>query len=196
MMRSLIQNDGFRAQFINRFYEVICHILTPDYLASEFEYMFAERDPLMQLQEDRWGNYDHASVAVWHEEVEKIRKFIDARSVTVLRQFFNYFDITENEIDASLVRHVSVSFNNLRINVIINSQPVRDGQILTVIGNPVYYEVEISAREKRFGIESLVWLDDDGTAHRLLCDGSDSVSVRFTFSGNGTLIINDVQRAG
>ena len=129
MMRALMRNEGFKQQFMIRYYDVVSNHMTPEYLSAIFEEMYAERDPLMHLQQGRW-NCDGFTYSKWQTEASKIRSFIKNRVPHALDHFFRYFGISEDDLEHLTQKRVTVSFHSGRADVTINGETIENGTVI------------------------------------------------------------------
>ncbi len=161
MMRALMRNQGFRQQFMIRYYEVINNHFTPEYLSKIFEEMYAERDPLMSLQQGRWSS-DGASVSRWDGEVGKIRSFIANRHGFALSQFYSYFGISESDLEYLAQKRVSVSFHSGRTDVTINGEAIQNGTIIKLEDGETKTLHIIATAKEGFVVTGITFTDKEG----------------------------------
>ena len=129
MMRALLQNDGFKQQFIERYYTVAVNHLTPERLNAIFDELYAERDPLMNLQRDRWGR---SLYVVWQSECANIRSFLNDRQAYTLNHFFSYFGVSEEDLAHLVEKKVTINFPADRVDVTVNGETVESGTVIQV----------------------------------------------------------------
>ena len=127
MMRALMSNKGFKQQFMIRYYEVVKDHYTPERLSQIFEEMYAERDPLMSLQQGRWSSDAEFSVSKWQTEAGKIRSFINNRQSIALSHFYSYFGTSESDMESIAQKRVTVSFQPTRVDVTLNGEAASNG---------------------------------------------------------------------
>ena len=177
MMRALLRNPGFRQQFIERYYTVVVNHLTPERLNAIFDELYAERDPLMNLQRDRWGRNLYA---VWQSECANIRSFLNDRQVYTLNHFFSYFGISEADLEHLTEKKVTFNFPSDRVDVTVDGQTVQSGDVLQVPqGGAVTWNVVATPKEG-YVITAITFMDRTGqtTAY----DG-DSAAIQADKSG-------------
>lgn len=189
MMRSLMQNPGFREQFIVRYYEVVKYHMTPENLTPQFEALYAERTPLMAMQAGRWGN-DSAvergkfTVSKWQGEAGRIRSFLNNRQPIALEHFYNYFRISESDIQNLTSQRVTVGFQENRVDVTVNGQAVKSGHFIELEQDQtVTIKVKASVKEG-FVITSIVYTDMSGQTQSV-----EGVEATFTVSKSGTISV-------
>ncbi len=161
MMRALMRNQGFKEKFMIRYYEVINNHFTPEYLSEIFEEMYAERDPLMSLQQGRWSS-DGASVSKWDTEVGKIRNFIANRHGFALSQFYSYFGISESDLEHLAQKRVSVSFHSGRADVTVNGEAIQNGTIINLEDGETKTLHIIATAKDGFAVTGITFTDKEG----------------------------------
>ncbi len=176
MMRDLLNNPGFREQFMLRYYEIVNDYLTADYMSAEFEALVAERDPLMPLQVKRWGY----STSTWNSDVSDIRSFIANRTKYALSFFFNHFGTSVEEMENLSYRRVTVSYNPDRVTVYINGQPVSNGTQFRFEDAQRDFEVSVTVKAG-YTLNGIVWSPNSGNGQRE--DNATSVTFKVTSSG-------------
>ena len=161
MMRALMKNEGFKNQFLVRYYEVINDHLTPDHLSRTFEAMYVERDALMPLHAGRW-NEAGFSYSKWQTECSKIRSFITNRHSIALNQFYNYFGISEGDLEQLTQKRINVSFHSGRADVTINGEAILNGTVIKVEdGETKTLHVKATAKEG-YIVTGITFTDKDG----------------------------------
>lgn len=183
MMRDLLNNPGFREQFILRYYELVNDHLTADYMSAEFEAMVVERDPLMPLQQKRWRD-SNFSVNVWNSDVSDIRSFISNRTQYALTYFFNHFGITAEEIENMSYRRVTISYNPDRVEVYINGQAVANGTQFRFEDKEREFEVKVTVKEG-YTLNGIVWAANSGTTQR----EDETATATFKITSSGTISV-------
>ena len=193
MMRALMKNEGFKQQFLLRYYEVVTEHLTPEYLSEEFEALYAERDPLMPLHAGRWGesgDRGRFTVDVWRGEAQSIRSFIANRQTYALAQFYAYFGITEEDLVNMSRMQINVSFHSGRADVTVNGEAVENGDVIRLeSGETETLQITATAKEG-FVVTGISFVDRDGKEQSV--EGS---TATFTVSAAGSLSIL-TQRVG
>lgn len=184
MMRSLMQNEGFRTKFILRYYEIVNDHLTVDHMSEEFEKLVAERDPLMPLQQGRWNCDAGFTVSRWNQEVGKIRQFISGRQPYAMAHFYAHFGISEEDIENISYKRVSVNFHSGRADVTINGEAVENGYVLKLEENETRtLKIKVSAKEG-FVITGISYIDREGNEQSV--DGSEAT---FKVSASGSISV-------
>lgn len=189
MMRALLLNRNYRNQFLARYYEVVNYVFTPEYLFEEFEALYAERNPLMTLQEGRWGN-DHSgergkfTVGKWQGEVERFRSFLANRHAYALEQLYSHFHVSEAYVQSLLKERVTLDFQETHISVTVNGQTVESGQTIELDKDQA---VTIMATAKdRFSITQITYTDHDGEVLYVEVEENEA---SVTISKSGTISI-------
>ena len=131
MMRALLRNREFKQKFIERYYEVAVNHLTPEYLNAVFDEFYAEREPLMNLQQGRWHCDAGFTYVTWQFECVSIRRFLNNRQDYTLNHFFSYFGVSEEELQQSAEKKVTINFLSTRTDVLIDGEAVQNGTALS-----------------------------------------------------------------
>ena len=162
MMRALMKNEGFKQQFMIRFYEVVNDHFTAEYLSAAFEEMYAERDPLMNLQQGRWNSDAGFTYSKWQTESAKIRRFVTNRQSIVLNQFYNYFGISESDLETLAQKRVTVSFHSGRTDVTINGESVSNGTVIKLEKGETKTLHIVATAKEGFVVTGITFTDKDG----------------------------------
>ena len=191
MMRSLLQNPGFKQKFIARYYDVVITHMNPDDLNAIFEELYAERDPLMSLQQGRWHSDASFTYSKWLTECEKIRTFINERRPYAVEHFQGRFGVAPDDIGdlgQQIDRKITVSFHSDRMDVTIGGDPVQNGAVIqSKSGTPGLMHVVATAREG-YVVTAILFTDKNGIVHRI--EGNEG---RLRLEQSGTLSFS-VQR--
>lgn len=91
LFRSLLENDSFRHQFINRFADYLNTIFAPQVVIRQIDAMQDNLAPLMQEHIDRWGQ--PGSYAEWLDNVEVMREFARKRPAYVRSHIAEKFNL-------------------------------------------------------------------------------------------------------
>ncbi len=75
LFRSLMENNGFRRDFINAYAELLSTRLLPQSTNSALNATAAEIEPEMARHTDRWGS----SVVAWQAELSELRHYLNER---------------------------------------------------------------------------------------------------------------------
>ena len=168
IMRALMKNEGFRQQFILRYYDVVSNHLTPEYLNALFDELYAERDPLMALQAGRWpegGERGTFTVSKWQNECTIIRSFINNRQTYALDHFFGYFGISEDELEHLSTKKVTVSFHSGRTDVTVNGETVENGTVIRLEQGETKTLNIVATAKEGYVVTSITFTDKEGNAH-------------------------------
>ncbi len=180
MMRDLLNNPGFREQFMLRYYEIVNDYLTSEYMSAEFEAMVTERDPLMPLQVKRWGY----SLSTWNSDVSDIRSFIANRTQYALNFFYSFFGTSAEEMENMSFRRVTVTYNPERVEVYINGQPVSNGTQFRFEDPEREFEVKVTVKAG-YTLNGIVWAANSGATQR----EDEATSVTFKITTSGTISV-------
>jgi hypothetical protein len=92
LLRSLLENDQFRTQFINTFADQLNTSFREEVVLAridEFEKLY---DPEIEEQIHRWGNLE-GSYEAWQENVAEVREFAMVRPTYVRQHIIDYFNL-------------------------------------------------------------------------------------------------------
>ena len=184
MMRALMKNEGFKQQFILRYYDVVTNHFTPEYLTAMFDEMYAERDPLMKLQEGRWNSDAGFTYSKWQAECTKIRSFINNRQPYALDHFFRYFGISEDDLSHLAQKKVTVSFHSGRTDVTINGETVKNGTSIHLAQGETKSLYVVATPKEGYIVTSISFTDKEGNVYT--AEGNHAI---FKIGQSGTLSI-------
>lgn len=121
LMTSLLQNEGFKQQFVERFIYVIDNVFSPDRTIPVLNNMANEIEKAMELNVARWpqNNIDN-----WRGEINKIRDFFQRRAQYLKPQLYSYFGIHPKE--------VSYIYDSSKVTLTVNGQSVTEGYTVTM----------------------------------------------------------------
>ena len=182
MMRSLLNNKTFKNQFILRYYQVVTEHFSAARLSEVFEEMYAERNPLMSLQEGRWS-CDGASVSTWQSDVADMRSFIAKRQTVALNSLYSYFGVSENTILNMLEPRLTLSVHDSRASVTINGKAAQNGYVLKITGNSVKVTVNATAKAG-YVVTGIAFTDINGVTRMV-----EGTTATWTLSTSGTISI-------
>ena len=168
MMRALMKNEGFKQQFILRYYDVVNNHMTPEYLNAMFDELYAERDPLMTLQAGRWpegGERGTFTVSKWQNECTRIRNFIDNRQPYALSHFYQHFGISEDDLEHLAQKRVTVSFHSGRADVTVNGETVENGTVIRLEQGETKTLNIVATAKEGYVVTSITFTDKEGNAH-------------------------------
>ncbi len=184
MMRSLMNNESFRNRFYVRFYELVKEHFTVDYLSEEFEALYAERNPLMQLQAGRWAA-DGCSVSRWQSTCDAIRSFIQNRESHVMNAFYSRFGISEDDILNMSYKQITISYNEGRSTVTVNGISMENGCIIKMEQNQTAVLRIVATAKEGYTVTKITYTDRSGNAQTV--EGGDAT---FRVSETGTISVS------
>ncbi len=182
MMRSLLQNQTFKNKFIVRYYQIVTEHFSVSRLSSEFEALYAERNPLMSLQVGRW-ECDGASLSTWKSDVADIRSFISKRQTVALNSLYNYFGVNENTIISMMETRLTLSVHDSRASVTINGKAAQNGYVLKITGNSLNVTVNATAKAG-YVVTGIAFTDINGVTRMV-----DGTTATWTLSTSGTISV-------
>ena len=168
MMRALMKNEGFKQQFILRYYDVVNNHMTPEYLNAMFDELYAERDPLMTLQAGRWpegGERGTFTVSKWQNECTRIRNFINNRQPYALSHFYQHFGISEDDLEHLAQKRVTVSFHSGRTDVTVNGETVENGTVIRLEQGETKTLNIVATAKEGYVVTSITFTDKEGNVH-------------------------------
>ncbi len=116
LMTSLLQNDGFKQEFVERFVYIVDNVFTPEITIPVMESMAEEIEAAMELNVARWPQN---TMNNWKIEIQKIRSFLNNRGRYVKNHVYNFFGIHPKE--------VSYVFDKNKVSLDVNGQNVPEG---------------------------------------------------------------------
>ena len=183
MMGALLQNAGFKQQFIERYYSVVMNHLTPERLNVLFDEFYEERDPLVALQVGRWSNssYEHTRgdfiESKWRAECELIRSFIDNRRDYAVEQLLDYFRVPEKGLTQLVDQTVIVSFRSDRVAVFVDGERMQNGDTIS-LGSENSRALRVVATPKEgYVVTSITFVDESGST-QTITGGSGTIRAR------------------
>ncbi len=183
MMRTLMSNSAFKDQFIRRYYEVVSNHMMPDRLTAELEAMIAVRDPLMQLQVNRWGS-DGASLSNWSQACTRMHSFVANRQPIALQQMYDRFGVSEDQLGNLGEIRVPVSYHDGRAMVTLNKVAVENGYVLTFENGRTVSITVRTAPLPGYVITGIQYVDRDGNVQ--LHEGYEAT---FEISKSGSITV-------
>lgn len=111
VLRSLLENDSFRNDFINRFSDLLNANFSSDYVVAVINRMKAVIEPEMGSHIQRWSGPD--SIAHWHDNVNVLVDFAKARPAYQREHLRNHFGLGN---DYLLTLDVAAGQGTVRVN--------------------------------------------------------------------------------
>ncbi|MBR5060157.1 MAG: CotH kinase family protein [Clostridia bacterium] len=181
IMNKLIQNEGFKKQFLSRFYQVVKEVYVPERMEAELDNILAGRKNIFQLQVDRWSK-EGASWSNYNSGVSAIRTFLRNRNNYVINYLCAYFNINEAYLMALTGNYVSVSFSDVRLSLKINNAAVTNSWSAKFDGSGTYDLV--ASAKSGYTVTAIVFTDVDGNVTR-----KEGASATFTVTRSGTFTV-------
>ncbi len=94
VIHKLLANASFKNRFLSRFYQVLNEVYAPKRMEEELDRIVAEREPIENLQSQRWG----ADMGKYNSSVNDMRQFVRRRPKYALKYLCAFFDVTEEEL--------------------------------------------------------------------------------------------------
>ncbi|AKL93649.1 spore coat protein CotH [Clostridium aceticum] len=117
LLRSLLKNEEFRNQFINRFADVINTNFAPNRVTGKINEMQSTLEHEMQYNIQRWVNF--GSVKEWRENVDVMRNFAQERPSHMKKYIMEHFGIAKTVdfiIHLSNLEEGTVNINTITID--------------------------------------------------------------------------------
>lgn len=183
IMRALMKNQEFRSRFFVRYYELVTEHFTPEYLTEEFEALYAERNPLMPLQRNRWSG-DGASVTTWEAAAGRIRRFITQRQDYALNHLYSRFGISEEEILTMSQKKLTVNFHSGRADVTLNGEAIESGHVIKLEDGQTLTLALSAVAKEGYTVTSITFTDREGQSQTV-----EGTRVTLQISNGGTVSI-------
>ena len=90
ILNKLVENDTFRAEYINRFADLNNTYFKCDYMHHVLDSMIADIAPEMPAQVALWGG----TVAQWEANVQTLKQFIDDRCAAITAGLIDCYNLT------------------------------------------------------------------------------------------------------
>ena len=90
LVHHLMNNDGFRLEFMQRFIYHLSTTFHADRVLAKIDEMERDYDPLMAEHNNRWSY--PGSVLFWKESLDKMRAFVLRRPAIMTQQLLDYFE--------------------------------------------------------------------------------------------------------
>lgn len=90
LFHHLLNNDGFRYEFLQRFIFHLSTTFSADRVLAKIDEMEDSYEPLMAEHNNRWNQ--PGSVLFWKESVDKMRAFVIRRPAVMTQQLLEYFE--------------------------------------------------------------------------------------------------------
>ncbi|MCF8356652.1 MAG: CotH kinase family protein [Melioribacteraceae bacterium] len=90
LLRSLMNNDEFKTDFINRFSDLTNSIFKKEKIIAKIDSFKNVFLPEIERHISRWNGFN---LSGWNNNIERMRDFAEQRPVKIRRHFINYFDL-------------------------------------------------------------------------------------------------------
>ena len=188
IMNKLIANEGFKKQFLSRFYQVVNEIYVPAQMEAELDSILEGRKGIFQLQVDRWSK-DGASWSNYNSGVSAIRTFLRNRNNYVINYLCTYFNIRETDLMGLTGNYVFVSFSDVRVSLKVNDVQVDNNWNSKFDGSGTY--TLTAAAKSGYAVTAIVFTDADGKVTR-----KEGASGTFTVTRSGTFTVETRKTSG
>jgi hypothetical protein len=93
LIRSLLENQDFRNDFINRFSDLLNSIFLPEHINGLLEEVKSAIEPEIARHINRWS-YPVSSVAGWEDNIARMKRYADRRPDHQTNHLLNYFELS------------------------------------------------------------------------------------------------------
>lgn len=117
LLRSLLENEEFRNQFINRFADVMNTTFRSENVHGKIDEMQAALEQEMQYNIQRWVNFN--SIKEWHDSVNVMRNFGKERPRYMKQQIMEQFGIMKTvsfTVNLENIQEGTVQINTVNID--------------------------------------------------------------------------------
>lgn len=118
LFRSLLENDSFRLNFLNRFADLLNSLFQTDHMLAFLEENKATIEPEIEKHIERWG-YPANSLSEWYDNLDRIASFAINRPQYQQSHLISYFGLpgTFNlNVDVSDPSHGTIRVNSLHLD--------------------------------------------------------------------------------
>lgn len=163
LIRSLLENDGFRSDFINRFGDLLNSLFRPEYMAAALDEMKAALEPEILRHIKRWG-HPAGGLEDWEGNISRMESFAERRPDHQVGHILNYF-----ELPGTFTLHIDVN-DPAKGTVMVNKLLVEEGGIAGRAEEELFpwtgtyfrgVPVPVAAVPDR-GFEFIKWVSDSG----------------------------------
>lgn len=123
LLRTLLQNNKFRFDFINRFADHLNTIFLPEVVIAKIDVMQANIAPCMQEHIDRWG--EPRSIEAWEKNVEAMKVYARRRPEALRSHIAGHFGLSGTAV---IVLRYNPSKGAVIVNTVDTSQLIRDNE--------------------------------------------------------------------
>ena len=183
IMHNLRKNEAFKQEFILRFAKAVEQDFAVERLEAELDAIVAEREPLLKLQNMRWG----ASENQFRISLDNMYSFIYGRNERVIPMLCNYFGISVSDLEVYMSKSINVTYNPDCADVVF------DGKSVTETGQKFEFDTEsktltftVNATAKKgYSVASIMFVPISGQMQSVQGD-----SATFTVDCSGTVIVS------
>lgn len=117
LLRTLLENEEFRNQFINRFADVMNTSFNPQNVTNKIDGMQGALEHEMQYNIQRWVNF--GSMEEWYENIDVMRNFAKERPRYIKQHIMKHFGIMKTvdfKVDLEDMKKGTVKINTITID--------------------------------------------------------------------------------
>ena len=115
LIRSLLENDSFRLNFLNRFADLLNSVFQPDHMIAFLEEFRTVIEPEIEKHIGRWG-YPANTLNDWYDNLDRMADFATYRPQYQRSHLISYFDLTGTfnlSLDVNDASQGSIKVNSL-----------------------------------------------------------------------------------
>lgn len=149
LMTSLLQNEGFKQEFVTRFFYAIDNYYAPEKSIPVLEAMAKEIEKAMELNVARWPQN---SMSQWRNDINVIRDFLQRRPQYIKEHLRSYFGVYTKE--------VTYVYDSTKATLKVNNAVVAEGFTRDISNNE---QLALSVTPKAgYTFVSIVVTDNNG----------------------------------
>jgi len=190
LIRSLLENDGFRNDFINRFGDLLNSLFRPEYMAAALDETKMALKPEIMRHMKRWG-HPGDGIEDWEGNISRMERFADRRPDHQTGHILNYF-----ELPGTFTLHIDVNdpaMGTVRVNKLLVEEEGITGRAGEELfpWTGTYFRgvpVPVTAVPGR-GFEFIKWVSDSADEffdNPLKVDSEENVSLTAVFGEQTT----------
>lgn len=113
MFRSLLENEEFKTEFINRFIHHLQNAFQPTNILDSIKYFTTMLEPEMEEHIDRWSY--PSSMSNWYKNIEELNEFALNRSCFMEEHLLDFFDLENLDFNCLLSPKMFISLQKVTI---------------------------------------------------------------------------------
>lgn len=114
IFRSLLENEEFQTEFINRFVHHLENAFQPTNILDYIKHFKALLHPEMEEHIDRWGY--PTSIEHWYNNIEGLNEFALKRSCFMKVHLINFFEVNNLNFDCAISNINTISWRKIKLS--------------------------------------------------------------------------------